>query len=242
MRRLPFVAALLFGAAFLLAGCLEAKLVPTQDLPVAAPWRAPESLEYVLLHRTKGNEIGRGTLEVAEKDGRIELSQKFKNAQDYDNSAVLVEPATLKPISGTRDRLVDDERKRLRSEYDATENVVTIIEIKDSGERPVPHRLKDNYYDNDSSLFLWRSLNFVVGFTANYHTIVTGSGEQPVLHLEVTRKERITVPAGTFDTWRLEIRGQDRNQVAWYADTPGRPLVQYDNSVQLFRLTTVPPS
>jgi len=155
---------------------------------------------------------------------------------------VLVEPATLKPISGTRDRLVDDERKRLRSEYDATENVVTIIEIKDSGERPVPHRLKDNYYDNDSSLFLWRSLNFVVGFTANYHTIVTGSGEQPVLHLEVTRKERITVPAGTFDTWRLEIRGQDRNQVAWYADTPGRPLVQYDNSVQLFRLTTVPPS
>jgi hypothetical protein len=120
--------------------------------------------------------------------------------------------------------------------------VVTIVEVKDDGERPVPHRLKSDYYDNDSSLFLWRSLNFVVGFTANYHTIVTGSGEQPVLHLEITRKEQITVPAGTFNTWRLEIQGPDVKQVAWFADTPERPLVQYDNSIALFQLTTVPKS
>lgn len=241
MPRLLFVTALFLGTAFLLAGCLEAKLVPTQDLPLSPPWQAPESLEYVLLDRNKGDEVGRGTLEVAERDGRFELSQKFRNDKDdYDNSAVLVDRTTLKPISGTRDRLVDDERKRLRSEYDAAENVVTIIEMSDDGERPVPHRLKSDYYDNDTSLFLWRALDFAEGFTANYHTVVTGSGEQPVLHLKVTRKERITVPAGTFDTWRLEIKGQDRNQVAWYADTPGHPLVQYDNSVQLFRLITVP--
>lgn len=225
-----------------MAGCLSAKLVPTQGLTVTAPWQAPESLEYVLLDRGNGEEVGRGTLEVADSNGRYELSQKFQDGSDYDNSSVIVDQKTLKPISGNRDRSVDGERKRLRSEYDATENVVKIIEVKDSGERPVPHRLKDNYYDNDSSLFLWRSLNFVEGFTVNYHTIVTGSGEQPVLHLEVARKERVTVPAGTFDTWRLEIRGQDRKQIAWYADTPGHPLVQYDNSVQLFRLITVPKS
>ncbi len=239
MRRLPFAMLLLVSMAFLLAGCLEAKLVPTQDLPVSAPWQAPETLEYVLLDRNDGEEVGRGTLEVAEKASRYELSQKFGNEKgDYDNSAVLVDPTTLKPISGTRDRLVDDERNRLRSTYDAAENVVTIIELNDRGERPVPHRLKSDYYDNDSSLFLWRSLDFVEGFTVDYHTVVTGSGEQPVLHLEVVRKERITVPAGTFETWRLEIRGQDRAQVAWYADTPERVLVQYDNSVQFFQLTS----
>ncbi len=243
MRGLPFAIALLISMAFLLGGCLEAKLVPTQDLPVSAPWQAPETLEYVLLDRNDGDEVGRGTLEVAEKDGRYELSQKFSNEKgDYDNSAVLVDPTTLKPASGTRDRLVDGERKRLRSTYDAGENVVTIIELNDSGERPVPHRLKSDYYDNDTSLFLWRALDFVEGFTVNYHTVVTGSGEQPALHLEVTRKERITVPAGTFNTWRLEIQGPDVKQVAWFADTPERPLVQYDSSIALFQLTTVPKS
>ena len=183
-----------------------------------------------------------GTLEVAaEQEGRYELAQRFRNDEDFDNSLVVVDAETLKPISGSRDRLVDGERVQLTSQYDATENTVTITEIEEDGEaRVIPHRLERNYYDNDSSLFLWRSIPFAEGFEASYYTVVTGSGEQHIVHIEVVRKERITVPAGTFETWRLEIEGTDRKQVAWYADTPQHPLVQYDNSVQFFRLVTTP--
>ena len=241
MRKLLFGVALLLTCA-VFAGCLEAKLVPTQPPAVTAPWTAPESFQYVLLDRDNGDEVGRGTLEVAEKSAGYELSQKFRDGEDHDNSSIVVSKSTLKPISGTRDRLVNGERKRLRSQYDATENVVTIIEIKDGGERPIPHRLKSDYYDNDSSLFLWRSLHFAEGLTETYHTVVTGSGEQPILRLEVIGKERVTVPAGTFDTWRLEIRSQDHKQIAWYADTATHPLIQYDNGVQLFQLVNAPAS
>jgi hypothetical protein len=235
---------MLLAGALLLTGCLEEKLVPTEPLVVSAPWQAPESLEYKLLDREDGDEVGRGTLEVVEQDGQYELSQSFTNDQEYDNSSVLVDQQTLKPISGMRDYFFDGDEKRLRTEYDASnpdEEVVTIIEIKADGEeRPVPHRLKSDWYDNDTSLFLWRSLQFVQGLEVTYHSVVTGSGEQPVVRVEVVGRERITVPAGTFDTWILEIRGQGREQVAWYADTPEHPLVQYDNSVQFFQLLTEP--
>ena len=241
MRRLLFAIAL-FLPALLLTGCLEDQLVETQDLPVTPPWTAPETLSYVLLDRNDSEEIGRGTLEVTEVDGRYQVAQKFGNDEgDFDNSSVLLEPDTLKPISGERDRLVDDERVRLRSTYDTTENVVTIVEIEEDGEeREIPKELERNYYDNDSLLFVWRSIPFSVGFEAKHYTVVTGSGEQHIVALEVVRKEQVTVPAGTFDAWRLEIKGSDVNQVAWYADTPERPLVQYDNSEQFFQLLEAP--
>lgn len=242
MRRLILALTLLIPAAILLTGCLEDQLVETQDLPVSPPWTAPETLSYILLERSDGEEVGRGTLEVAEVDGRYQVSQKFENDEgDFDNSAVLVDMETLKPISSERDRLVDDERVRLRATYDTTENVVTIVEIEEDGEeREIPKELERNYYDNDSLLFVWRSIPFSVGFEAKHYTVVTGSGEQHIVALEVVRQEEITVPAGTFNAWRLEIQGSDVDQVAWYADTPERPLVQYDNSEQVFQLLEAP--
>jgi hypothetical protein len=242
MRRLLFVSALFVATALLLAGCLQiGKPTKTADLPVTVPWTGPEQARYILLDRNNGKEAGRGTLEIADKNGQYEFSLKFQNGKDYDNSTVLVDSKTLKPISVHRDRSVKGKEKEIKAAYDRVKNVVTITEITKSGERPVPLRLKDNYYDNDSSLFLWRTIPFVVGFEAAYHTIVTGSGEQQLVHIGVRRKERITVPAGTFDTWRLEIQAEGVKQVVWYADTPTHPLVQYDNSLQFFQATSLGP-
>jgi hypothetical protein len=241
MRWPASLVVLLLLAVLSSAACLEDQLAETEDLVVTPPWDVPESLEYALLDRDNGEEVGRGSLDIKGGVDTYDLSQNFSDDGDFDNSTITVHSDTLKPISGHRNRLVDDERKEIRSEYDTNENVVTITEILEDGEeRPVPHELKENYYDNDSSLFLWRSIAFSEGYQATYRTVVTGSGEQHVVQIEVVGKERITVPAGTFDTWRLEIRGSDRRQIAWYADTPLRPLVQYDNSVQLFRLLSVP--
>jgi hypothetical protein len=242
MRPLLLVSALFFATAFLLAGCLQiGKPTKTIDLPVLVPWTAPEQAQYSLLDRHNRKELGKGTLAIVNKSGQYELSLKFQSGQDYDNSTVLVDSKTLKPISVHRDRSVDGKEKQIKATYSSTENVVTITEIKTNGERPVPHRLKANYYDNDSSLFLWRAIPFVDGYEAAYYTVVTGSGEQQLVHIGVRRKERITVPAGTFDTWRLEIQAEGVKQVVWYADTPTHPLVQYDNSLQFFQATSLGP-
>jgi hypothetical protein len=55
----------------------------------------------------------------------------------------------------------------------------------------------------------------------------------------VTGRETVEVPAGTFETWRLEIRSPDGTQRAWYADTERRPLVRYDNGNLVFELLSL---
>jgi hypothetical protein len=57
--------------------------------------------------------------------------------------------------------------------------------------------------------------------------------------LEVRGKETVEVPAGTFEAWRLKISSGDGDQTAWYADTPERPLVRYDNGRQVFELLSL---
>jgi hypothetical protein len=52
--------------------------------------------------------------------------------------------------------------------------------------------------------------------------------------LRVIGKETVRVPAGEFQAWRLEVKTSNAKQTAWYADTPTRPLVRYDNDRGLF--------
>lgn len=227
-------------AALLAAACVEQQQpVETQDIVSSIPWTEDEEAEYVLLDRDDGGELGRGTLGIVREGDNFELSQNFRNGDDLDESRVLVDATTLKPISGHRERVIDGDEQQIEAVYDPVEKVVTITEIEEEERRPIPHRLKDNYYDNDSSLFLWRTIPFSEGYEAAYRTVVTGSGEQLLVHLAVKGKEQVTVPAGTFDAWRLEVRAGGRTQIAWFADTPERPLVQYDNSLFIFQLTSL---
>ena len=49
------------------------------------------------------------------------------------------------------------------------------------------------------------------------------------------------MPAGEFTAWRLEISTANAKQVAWYADTPTRPLLKYDNDRNvIFELESLP--
>jgi hypothetical protein len=57
--------------------------------------------------------------------------------------------------------------------------------------------------------------------------------------LKVKAIEEVTVPAGTFRAWRLEIRSGGRTQKAWYADDARRTLVRYDNGDLVFELESI---
>ena len=57
--------------------------------------------------------------------------------------------------------------------------------------------------------------------------------------LKVKKTEEITVAAGTFEAWRLEIRSGGRTQKAWYANDEQRTLVRYDNGDLVFELESI---
>ena len=109
------------------------------------------------------------------------------------------------------------------------------------GDRQTGLSVPEYAYDNDTSLFLWRTLPFADGYEASYVTVITNRRSRQDVVLNVRGKETVTVPAGTFECWRLEISTENARQVAWYADTPSRPLVKYDNDRDvIFELTSKP--
>lgn len=235
---------LLAGLALAFA-CAPRDAIITQDIVTTIPWPAHEEAQYVLLDRKGEEELGTGTLTADLKGSQYEFGLHFDGTGDKagnsDDTTLLVNSTTLKPVSLDYVKVADDDRFHIKAVYDDVQSVVNITEINNKGdERLVPLRVKEHHYDNDSSLFLWRTIDFQEGYVAHYRTVITGNRTQLTVTLAVKRKEQVTVPAGTFDTWRVEIHAGDVHQVAWIADTSQHPLVQYDNSRgQLFKLKSI---
>jgi hypothetical protein len=240
------LALLLLPALLASVSCLSPKPAPpTSDLTITVPWPDREQSRYLLLDRKSKEQQGLGTLTVTAQEGQYEMRQDFVGtAEDFrdtrDSSTVDVDSQTLKPISFHRLREEPNQTEEVKGDYDFVKGVANITQVTDGKDRPVPLRLGDNYYDNDTSLFLWRTIPFATGYTIAYRTVLTGSRTQAVVQLEVLDKEEVTVPAGTFQAWKLEIRSAGVKQFAWFADTPQRPLLQYNNSIQLLQLTELP--
>ena len=241
--RSALLAALLLPAllAGLACGLQPKKAPPTADLAITIPWPDREQAHYQLLDRKSKKEMGVGTLSVTKQGDQYELTQKFEGEEgSSDESTVTVDAQTLKPLTFHRKLVLPNQTEEVKGDYDAVQGVANITEVKGEDDRPVPLRLGKNYYDNDTSLFLWRAIPFAEGYTAAYFTVLTGSGTQAIVEIEITGKEEVTVPAGTFQAWKMEVRSSGVKQFAWFADTPQHPLVQYNNSIQLFQLTALP--
>ena len=235
--RSTLLTSMLLTALVLAGACAQTEQLVLQDIVSTIPWPDQERAEYIVLDRDSGDEEGTGVLSVTRKDGQFELRLRFENEGNSDESVVLVDATTLKPTSVRREVRSEDEVVVITGDYDPAEGLVQIIEIRDGNEREIPLRLEEPYYNNDEALFLWRTIPFVEGYEASYNAVLVNRGALTLITVEVAGKEEVTVPAGAFQSWRVEIRIGDVRQVAWYADTPEHLLLQYDNSIQIFQLT-----
>ena len=236
--RFLLAAALLTGVFFSLA-CGYLDEVETEDIVSTIPWADEEESQYVIVSRDDEDTVlGRGTLSVSKTDGEYELVVDFANEDGTDVATVLVDENTLKP-SFVRRVFGFLDGKITEGTYDPVEMIVDTEEIEGEDRRLIPARLEEHYYDNESSLFLWRTIRFEKGYQASYSSVlVNRGGESQVVTLLVDRQQEITVPAGTFTTWRVMMRTDDVQQVIWFAVTPDHVMIQYDNSRgQLIQLT-----
>jgi hypothetical protein len=213
--------------------------VPAQDIVTTIPWHAPEELDYTLVDNN-GNEQATGVHTIEQKGDTFVFTTRYESPNgNSDTTSVTVDATTLKPISSDREIDNDNPNDESHIAVDYTDQGV-LISI-DNGDKQSGLTLKDHSYDNDSSLFLWRTIDFKEGYESSYYTVITNRRSEQRVVLRVTGKESVTVPAGTFDAWRLEILTTNARQTAWYADTPERPLVKYDNDRgTIFELTSAP--
>jgi hypothetical protein len=224
---------LVLTSIFLLA-CSSEPDVDTQDIVSTVPFSAGERLQYRLVD-SGGKELANGTLSVASTGSNLELESHFESETNNDTTKVVVNAQTMKPVSSSRDIITENDEELIEVTYTDQGAVIK------QGDKQTGMSVPEHSYDNDSSLWLWRTIDFAEGNEFAYNTIITNRRSRQVVVLEVTGKESVTVPAGTFSAWRLEIRTQNARQVAWIADTPKRTLVKYDNDRNvIFELTSAP--
>ncbi len=247
MRTIAFAGLIAIAAFALGVACLEERSAcaqEDQDIVESIPWSDDERAEYVLLDRSSQEECGTGTLTVERQGDQFQLTLHFEDGTNSDTSIVMVDDETLQPFSVRRERHIEDEVEAVEGEYDREEQVIRVVEFIDDDEpRTVPRRLdEDLYYDNESSLFIWRTIKFEEGYIVKYNTVlVNQGGVLREVTLRVAGKEEVQVPAGTFDAWRVDISTEGLSQVAFFADTPEHQMVFYDNSVSIFELTSFEP-
>jgi hypothetical protein len=192
------------------------------------PWSDSESASYVLVS-DGGEVLGSAVLSVLVEGDRTTLTQEFSSDAASDVIKVTVDSATLRPIASEREiREPDGDVERIEVEYTEDGALIRQSDDKQSG-----LSVEEHSYDNDTSLFLWRTLPFAEDYEGSYNTIITNRRNEQKVNLRVDGMETVTVPAGTFEAWRLIITTSNARQIAWFADTPERQLVRYDNDRDL---------
>ncbi len=235
MRRLIVALA----AVLLLAACAEDSIKAT-DIVTEIPWPDEESASYRVLD-DEGEEVGTLEMSVGPEGGDAYLLRQdfvFPEDEFTNEAAVVVGKADLQPRRTTYVIDGPDGVASCTAEYGAGE--VSVLNEREDGERTDTLDVPVVAYDSWSDLFLWRTIDFSQGFDVDYADIVACQAPAPPqrlgVRLEVSGGETIDVPAGTFETWRVEIEA-GRDQKAWFTIDDAHVLVRYDNGDQVFELT-----
>ena len=210
------------------------------------PFEDGERLVYELVD-ADGVVVGRGVFTTTARDDAFELIQTYDEAAApsgerpiIDVATVVVDAATLRPRTSGRTIQrrdpSDDESYEATYGAGAAEAQLVITQVSGGDERTREVELRDHHYDSQSSLWIWRAIALGEGFEANYVSVNPRDASQVTARLVLVDRQTIDVPAGSFDTWRLQVRNGRDTRIAWIHVEPPHEIVQWDNGTLFLRL------
>lgn len=204
----------------------------------SVPFVDGERLTYEL--RDDRGVLGHGTLTVTREGNDLVLKQEYEEATapegeqpTADRATTRVDAATLQPRTVERSVQGRDDTTEYAGEYASDGGSVRMT--RDGGhEREI--KLPEYAYENESSLWLWRTLALTDDYKSRYVSVNIVERTRQTVALEVTGRQRITVPAGTFETWRVQIRNGRATRIVWVNLDAPHQVIQWDNGDVVFRL------
>ena len=243
--RMPLIAALLvvLGTACATGGAGSGD---TEDIVRAVPFADGERLVYELVD-ADGAVVGRGIFTTTAQDDAFGLVQTYEEIETpsgerpiVDVATVVVDAATLKPRLAERaiQRREPSDDEWYLAKYAAGDGEPQLVITQHSGgsERTRELTLREHHYDSQSSLWIWRTIALAEGFEANYVSVNPRDASQVTARLVLVDRQTIEVPAGTFETWRLQVRNGRDTRIAWIHVEPPHEIVQWDNGTLFLRL------
>lgn len=224
--------------------CETSESLTSNDIVDTIPWEVPETTQYRVLDKDDDNEEV-GTLEMSISEtgqGQLLLRQfyDFPEAGFTNLAEVVVDADELEP-SSSRFR-IDGPDGVLDCQASYGDTSVSVQRVGEDGERTDNLDVPQIAYDSWADLFLWRTIPFTPGLDLDYTDVLSCTLDRTQrlgITLEVQDREEIMVPAGTFETWPLEVKSGGQSQKAWYSTDDTHVLVKYDNGSEIFELTSV---
>jgi len=214
-------ASLLLFAAGLLVGCAGA--TPAEPLQIGeAPWRAGERTVYDVLGRD-GQRVG-DAIWTWERDDegwvlfyQSDLSGSATEGETYLDDALL-------PLHGWR----ASGGRRVEARYGEDQVAITTTAADGTTTTREVARQTD-MLDNEQTLQTQRALPLAADYVTTYSNVVASTAADVRMTISVVGREQVTVPAGTFAAWRVEMRGGSATHDAWYSVNSPHLLLRYVN-------------
>ncbi|HJM75749.1 MAG TPA: DUF3108 domain-containing protein [Dehalococcoidia bacterium] len=244
IRRSRFLRITLAGFATLTLGvaCVGGSQPDNQAVVGGVPFEAGEQAVYAL-HDNSGEVVARGTLAVTRDGDQLLLAQSYTlvdgDGEPTDEVLVTVDATSLTPLRLARTVQTADGEDRYAAGYEAVSNDAAAVLLDSTIDGNTEQReleLGENYYDNECSLWLWRTLDFADGYVQRYTAVNHLDRNQQTVILRVIDRQTVEVPAGTFEAWRLQVRNGRATRVAWINVDAPHQIVQWDNGSIVFRL------
>lgn len=235
------VAVALVALAALLAACASStRVAETGSVVSRVAFIDGEAHEYRLID-LDGEVVGTGTFTTRRDDDTWVLTQTYENAAGVvvDESIVVVDAETLQPRSTERVITRDGEVEVVTAAYEAAGDGRTVraTHLEGEDERTRSIDINEHDYEDQSSLWLWRTLALGEGLDLRYTTVDPREGGRVTANVMQVDRQELETPFGlTYDTWVLQIRTGRETVNVWIHVEPPHQVVRFDNGRLFFEL------
>lgn len=202
----------------------------------SAPWQDGEQAVYDVVDRNDTS-LGTSTFAFASEGSAWALSSRDVLSGVDQSSTVRIDAQTLKPLSVDKTIQAEGTDARIKASYPEGAGKMAIEATVNGENRDATINVPANALDNDQILMTLRAAPLDVGYQASFVDVIVSRAAQVNTGVRVTGLETVTVPAGTFETYRVELNFSGTKQTVWYEVAPPHRMVQYDNGANKMLLT-----
>ena len=197
---------------------------PRRAIRPDPPWQ-PGEISRLEARDPGGQPLLTWELGVESRGSQTVLISDREAAGFHERSAVATDHRTLIPARTEFERESVEGRVNYVAEY-GSEDVTIRADLPRGHEEAAVKLPERPFYDAEQLVMVIRALPLYDNFRGALRSVVTRAGVQDNVILRVRGRESVSVPAGHFETWRVDIAGTD--QSAWIAVARPHQLVRYE--------------
>jgi hypothetical protein len=195
----------------------------------AAPWQAGEVSTFAITD-INGAYAGTATYEWAVLEGGLWNLRREINAQGTQEIVVtdMSEPG-FRPVQSTLVRIDNSGTEQVRTTFNGSE---ANLEITNKQNITTPERVSipSDVRTQATLVMLVRALPLAEGYATRLNIFNPIVGRHERVTLTVADREDVTVPAGTFESWRIELESPDSETAVWVAVAAPAQVVKFTES------------